>query len=101
MLKMIVIIISMVLVNNYPLAQFLGICPFLGVSKDIESAKGMGIAVTFVMVLAAAVTWPIQQLLNAMGIKYLQTIVFILVIAALVQFIEMFMKKNMKALYKS
>lgn len=101
MLKLIVLIISMVLVNNYPLAQFLGICPFLGVSKDLESAKGMGIAVTFVMILATAVTWPIQQLLDAMGIGYLQTVVFILVIAALVQFIEMFMKKNMKALYKS
>ena len=62
--NILIIIISMVLVNNYPLAQFLGICPFLGVSKDIESSKGMGIAVTFVMVLATAVTWPIQQLLN-------------------------------------
>ena len=62
MAKYVIIIISMVLVNNYPLAQFLGICPFLGVSKDSESATGMGIAVTFVMVLATAVTWPIQQL---------------------------------------
>ena len=91
----------MVLVNNYPLAQFLGICPFLGVSKDKDSATGMGIAVTFVMVLATAVTWPIQQLLNKFGIGYLQTVVFILVIAALVQLIEMFMKKNMVGLYKS
>ena len=99
--KYITIIISMVLVNNYPLAQFLGICPFLGVSKDKNSATGMGIAVTFVMVLATAVTWPIQQILNKFGIGYLQTVVFILVIAALVQLIEMFMKKNMVSLYKS
>ena len=99
--KYLIIIVSMVLVNNYPLAQFLGICPFLGVSKDKDSATGMGIAVTFVMVLATAVTWPIQQLLNKFGIGYRQTVVFILVIAALVQLIEMFMKKNMVGLYKS
>jgi len=101
MAKYVIIIITMVLVENYPLAQFLGICPFLGVSKDLDSAKGMGIAVTFVMVVATAATWPIQQLLNRFGIGYLQTVVFILVIAALVQLIEMFMKKNMIALYKS
>ena len=89
------------IINNYPLAQFLGICPFLGVSKDLDSSTGMGIAVTFVMVLATAVTWPIQQLLNKFGIGYLQTVVFILVIAALVQLVEMFMKKSMPALYKS
>ena len=100
-MKFLIIIISMVLVNNYPLAQFLGICPFLGVSKDLDSSTGMGIAVTFVMVLATAVTWPIQQLLNKFGIGYLQTVVFILVIAALVQLVEMFMKKSMPALYKS
>ena len=70
-MKFVIIIISMVLVNNYPLAQFLGICPFLGVSKDLNSSTGMGIAVTFVMVLATAVTWPIQQLLNRFGIGYL------------------------------
>ena len=99
--KMILIIISMVLVNNYPLAQFLGICPFLGVSKDLDSAKGMGLAVTLVMGLASIVTFPIQQLLLSCGIEYMQTVVFILVIAALVQFIEMFMKKNMPALYTS
>ena len=99
--KMILIIISMVLVNNYPLAQFLGICPLLGVSKDLDSAKGMGIAVTLVLGLASIVTFPIQQLLLSCGIEYMQTVVFILVIAALVQFIEMFMKKNMPALYTS
>ena len=98
--SLIVIIISMVLVSNYPLAQFLGICPFLGVSKDLDSAKGMGIAVTFVMVLATAATWPIMQLLFKFNLAYLQTVVFILVIAALVQLVEMFMKKSMPALYK-
>ena len=97
-----IIIISMVLMDNYPLAQFLGICPFLGVSKDLGSAKGMGIAVTFVMTLATAVTWPIQKLiLDPLNIGYLQTVVFILIIAALVQFVEMFMKKSMPSLYKS
>ena len=96
-----VIIISMVLVSNYPLAQFLGICPVLGVSKEIDSAKGMGIAGVFVMVLATAATWPIMQVLNRFEISYLQTIVFILVIASLVQLVEMFMKKSMPALYKS
>lgn len=99
--RLILIIISMVLVNNYPLAQFLGICPFLGVSDKIDNAKGMGIAVTFVMVLATAVTWPIQQILNRFGIGYLQNVVFILVIAALVQLIEMFLKKNMQDLYSA
>ncbi|MDY2959184.1 MAG: RnfABCDGE type electron transport complex subunit A [Hornefia sp.] len=99
--SLIVIIISMVLVSNYPLAQFLGICPFLGVSKELDSAKGMGIAVTFVMVLATAATWPIMQVLSKFNLAYLQTVVFILVIAALVQLVEMFMKKSMPALYKS
>ena len=100
--SMIIIIIGMITVNNYPLSQFLGICPFLGVSTDLDSVKGMGIAVTFVMTLATAVTWCIQTfILNPLGIGYLQTVSFILVIAALVQFIEMFMKKNMPALYKS
>ncbi len=97
--SLIVIMISMILVHNYPLAQFLGICPFLGVSKDMDAAKGMGVAVTFVMVIATAATWPIQQVLNHFGIGYLQTIVFILVIAFLVQLIEMFMKKSMPSLY--
>ena len=82
--SLLVIIISMVLVNNYPLAQFLGICPFLGVSKDLDSAKGMGIAVTLVMGLASAATWPIMQILNHFEIGYLQTVVFILVIAFMV-----------------
>ena len=99
--KMILIIISMVLVNNYPLAQFLGICPFLGVSKDLDSAKGMGIAVTLVMGLASIVTFPIQQLLLSCGIEYMQTVVFILVIAALVQLVEIVLKRYVPALHKS
>ncbi len=99
--SLVIIIIGMVTVNNYPLSQFLGICPFLGVSTDLDSAKGMGVAVTFVMTLATIVTWPLQQLLDKLGIGYLQTVSFILIIAALVQFIEMFLKKNMPALYKS
>ena len=95
------IILSMILANNYVLAQFLGICPFLGVSKKMDSAVGMGGAVVFVMVLATAVTWPIQQVLNKFHIEYLQTVIFILVIAALVQLIEMMLKKYMPALYSS
>lgn len=100
-MKIIAIIISMILVDNYVLAQFLGICPFLGVSKKLDSAVGMGGAVIFVMVLATAVTWPIQQLLDKFEIGYMQTVVFILVIAALVQLVEMMLKKYMQALYKS
>ena len=95
------ILVGIILVNNYVLAQFLGICPFLGVSKKLDSAVGMGVAVIFVMVLATAATWPIQQLLNQWQIGYLQTIVFILIIAALVQFVEMVLKKFIPALHKS
>ena len=95
------ILVGIILVNNYVLAQFLGICPFLGVSKKLDSAVGMGIAVIFVMVLATAATWPIMQILNAWEIGYLQTIVFILIIAALVQFVEMVLKKFIPALHKS
>ena len=95
------ILVGIILVNNYVLAQFLGICPFLGVSKKLDSAVGMGVAVIFVMVLETAATWPIMQVLNAWGIGYLQTIVFILIIAALVQFVEMVLKKFIPALHKS
>lgn len=95
------IIFGMILVNNYVLAQFLGICPFLGVSKKLDSAVGMGGAVIFVMVLATAVTWPIRQILNKFEIGYLQTVVFILIIAALVQLIEMMLKKYMVGLYSA
>ena len=95
------IILGMVLVNNYPLAQFLGICPFLGVSKKLDSSLGMGVAVIVVLVMATAATWPIMKLLSAWNIAYLQTIVFILVIAALVQFVEMVLKKFIPALHKA
>ena len=95
------ILLAMILVNNYVLAQFLGICPFLGVSKKLDSSVGMGVAVIFVMVLATAATWPIMRILNAWNIAYLQTIVFILVIAALVQFVEMVLKKFIPSLHKA
>ncbi|MBE6748596.1 MAG: RnfABCDGE type electron transport complex subunit A [Ruminococcaceae bacterium] len=99
---LVAILLTAVLVNNYVLRQFLGICPFLGVSKKLNQAVGMGVAVTFVMLLATAVTWPIQIfVLNNLGLEYMQTIVFILVIAALVQFVEIFLKKFIPALHKS
>ena len=101
MKAMILILMSGVLINNYVLQQFLGICPFLGVSKKIDQASGMGIAVTFVMLVATAVTYPIEKLLEAAKIEYLQTIVFILVIAALLQFVEIVLKKFIPALHKS
>lgn len=102
MKEMIMIVMSVILVDNFVLSQFLGICPFLGVSKKMDSALGMGIAVTFVMVVATAATWPIQKfLLDAYGIGYLQTVVFILVIASLVQLVEMTLKKFIPPLYKS
>jgi electron transport complex protein RnfA len=91
----------MILVNNYVLVKFLGICPFLGVSKRLDSAFGMSCAVTVVMVLATAVTWPIQQLLEAWNLTYLQTILFILIIATLVQLLELFLKKFIPPLYVS
>ena len=96
------IFFSMILVNNYVLVKFLGICPFLGVSKKLDSAFGMSCAVIFVMVLATAVTWPLETyILDPNGLHYLQTIVFILVIAVLVQFIEIVLHKYMVALYNS
>ena len=98
---LIIILLSSVLVDNYVLTRFLGICPFLGVSKKLDSAVGMGIAVTFVMVLATAVTWPIQMYILGEKYAYLQTIVFILVIASLVQFIEMALKKFIPSLHKA
>ena len=101
MVNLVIIFMSIVLVNNFLLSQFLGVCSFLGVSNKMESAVGMSGAVVFVMVIAEIATWPIQQLLNKLDIAYLQTVVFILVIAALVQFVEMFMKKFMPALQKS
>ena len=99
---LILILMAGVLANNYVLQRFLGICPFLGVSKKFNQASGMGIAVTFVMLCATAVTWPIQKyLLDTFELGYLQTIVFILVIAALVQFVEIVLKKFIPALHKS
>ncbi|MGN0299373.1 MAG: electron transport complex subunit RsxA [Lachnospiraceae bacterium] len=101
MIKLLLILISASLVNNVVLSQFLGLCPFLGVSKKVETAAGMGAAVIFVITIASAVTNLIYMLLEAVGLEYLQTIVFILVIAALVQFVEMFLKKFIPALYSS
>ena len=102
MTKFIVILLSAVFVNNYVLSRFLGICPFLGVSKKLDSATGMSLAVIFVMLMATAATWPIQHFLlvpNDLG--YLQTIVFILVIAALVQLVEIVLKRYIPSLHKS
>ena len=102
MTRFILILMSGILINNYVLQQFLGICPFLGVSKKFNQATGMGIAVTFVMLCATAVTHPIYTwILKPNGLDYFQTIVFILVIAALVQFVEIVMKKMLPALHKS
>ena len=98
--ELVLLIISSALVSNVVLSQFLGLCPFLGVSKKVETAAGMGAAVIFVITLASAVTGVIYKfVLETLGITYLQTIVFILVIAALVQFVEMFLKKFMVGLY--
>lgn len=103
MLKSLVIILmTSVLVNNYVLNKFLGICPFLGVSKKLKQAAGMSIAVIFVQIMATAATWPIYTyLLVPNKLAYLETIVFILVIAALVQFVEMVLKKFIPSLHKS
>ena len=96
-----IILLSSVLVNNYVLNRFLGICPFLGVSKKIDQAVGMGVSVTVVMLIATLVTWPIQHfVLDAFDLGYLQTIVFILVIASLVQILEILLKKFSPALHR-
>ncbi len=95
------ILFGMILSDNLVLVKFLGMCPFLGVSKRLDSAVGMGAAVTLVMVVAMAVTWPIQRLLDLWGIGYLQTIAFILVIAILVQLLEMAIRKQFPPLYAS
>lgn len=100
--KIILIAVSAALVNNVVLSQFLGLCPFLGVSKNMKSAAGMGVAVIFVIAISSAVANLIYQfILVPFHIEYLQTIVFILVIAALVQFVEMFLKKALPALHKT
>ena len=100
--ELILILMGGVIINNYVLQQSLGICPFLGVSKKFDQASGMGIAVTFVMLCATAATWPIYTYaLVPLKLEYLKTIVFILVIAALVQFVEIILKKFIPALHKS
>ncbi len=100
--ELVVLMMSAVFVNNYVLQKFLGICSFLGVSKKLDQATGMSLAVIFVMMISTAVTWPIQYyLLNPNGLGYLQTIVFILVIAALVQLVEIILKKYIPALHAS
>jgi electron transport complex protein RnfA len=102
MKELVIILMSLVLVDNFVLAKFLGICPFLGVSKKLDSAVGMSIAVLFVMLLSTAVTYPIYiHLLDPLGLEYLQTIVFILVIAALVQLVEIILKKYVPILHRS
>ena len=96
------IALGAILVNNFIFAQFLGICPFMGVSKSTDTALGMGLAVTFVMGLASAVCWPINKyLLVANGLDFMQTVTYILVIASLVQFVEMFLQKAMPSLYQA
>ena len=98
--KLASIFFTMILVDNYVLSKFLGICPFLGVSKKLDSAVGMSLAVTFVMVMATAATWPIYMgILEPNGLEYLQTIVFILIIAILVQLLENILKKYVPTLY--
>lgn len=102
MKELIVILMTSVLVNNYVLARFLGICPFLGVSKKLNQAVGMGVAVTFVMLMATAITYPIQVfLLEKLNLEYMQTVVFILVIASLVQLTEIILKRFVPSLHKS
>ena len=102
MTKLLSIMFLMIFTENYVLVQFLGICPFLGVSKKFDSAIGMTGAVVFVMTLASAVTWVIYRyVMEPAGLGYLQTIIFILVIAALVQFVEIFLKKFARGLYQA
>ena len=97
--SLLAISLGAILTNNFIFAQFLGCCPFLGVSKKIDTAVGMGAAVTFVMGLASALCYPVNVLLNKLDLAFMQTVAFILVIAGLVQFVEMFLKKNIPTLY--
>lgn len=102
MMEVISVIIAALFTENFVLVKFLGICPFLGVSKKTETAMGMGMAVTFVMAVASMCTWAVNHfLLEPFELEYLQTIVFILIIAGLVQFVEMFVKKMLPALYNA
>lgn len=100
-MKVFLIFLSAILVNNFVLQRFLGICPFLGVSKKIDTAVGMSIAVIFVMLLASIITWMLYGLLALLGLEFLKTIVFILVIAVLVQFVEIVLKKTSPGLYEA
>ncbi|MGB4141568.1 MAG: electron transport complex subunit RsxA [Limnochordia bacterium] len=101
-MEYLLLFVATVLVNNFVLVQFLGICPFLGVSKQVSTSVGMGIATTFVMVMAALASWLIQHfILIPLGLQYLQTLSFILVIAALVQLVEMFLHKSIPGLYRA
>ena len=98
--RLLAITLAAILANNFIFSQFLGICPFLGVSKKVDTAVGMGFAVTFVMGLASAITWAVYNfILVPLDLMYMQTVAFILVIASLVQFIEMFLQKSMPSLY--
>ena len=97
--RLLAISLGAVLTNNFIFSQFLGICPFLGVSKKSDTAIGMGLAVTFVMGIASAITYLVNTILVQLGLAFMQTVAFILVIASLVQFIEMFLKKSMPSLY--
>ena len=102
MKELLLIAIGSALVNNVVLSQFLGLCPFLGVSKKVETAAGMGVAVIFVITLASAATWVVYNLvLVKLGLEYLYNIAFILIIASLVQFVEMFIKKSSPSLYQA
>jgi electron transport complex protein RnfA len=101
MANLLLIIFGSIFINNFVLARFLGICPFLGVSKKLETAVGMGMAVTFVMTMASAITYGVNQLLLSFKLDYLQTITFILVIAVLVQFVEMILRKYSPGLYQA
>ena len=99
--KLLSISLGAILVNNFILVQFLGICPFMGVSKKMDTAVGMGFAVIFVMGLSSALCYPVNVLLMKLDLEYMQTVAFILVIAALVQFVEMFLKKSIPTLYEA
>lgn len=100
-MSILTILVSTILVNNYVFARFLGICPFLGVSNKMETSTGMGMAVTFVVTLSSIITYFIQGILVNLGVEYLQTIVFILVIATLVQFVELVVRKISPSLYNA
>ena len=100
--KILEIALGAILMNNFILVKFMGICPFMGVSKKMDTAVGMGLSVTFVMGLASAATWAVNQfILLPLNLKYMQTVAFILVIAAIVQVVEMFLKKSVPALYQA